>query len=107
MGLRRGFMQAGAQNILTTLWPISDETTINIMRDFYAAIDSGGHVPEALSSVQRRWLIALRTGKAPVDPGKQALRRGLVPANDDEEADRLLRAVRLAGPFVITFQGKP
>jgi CHAT domain-containing protein len=27
MGLRRGFIQAGAQNLLMTLWPISDETT--------------------------------------------------------------------------------
>lgn len=25
MGLRRGFVQAGAQNLLMTLWPISDK----------------------------------------------------------------------------------
>ena len=25
MGLRRGFIEAGAQNLLMTLWPISDE----------------------------------------------------------------------------------
>jgi CHAT domain-containing protein len=35
MGLRRGFIQAGAQNLLMTLWPISDETTVQIMLDFY------------------------------------------------------------------------
>ena len=35
MGLRRGFIQAGAQNLLMTLWPISDETTVHIMLDFY------------------------------------------------------------------------
>jgi CHAT domain-containing protein len=28
MGLRRGFIQAGAQNLLMTLWPISDEVTV-------------------------------------------------------------------------------
>jgi CHAT domain-containing protein len=30
MGLRRGFIQAGAQNLLMTLWPISDEVTVQI-----------------------------------------------------------------------------
>src|SRR6202022_1384503 len=35
MGLRRGFIQAGAQNLLMTLWPISDEVTVQIMSDFY------------------------------------------------------------------------
>ena len=34
MGLRRGFIQAGAQNLLMTLWPISDETTVQIVLDF-------------------------------------------------------------------------
>ena len=37
MGLRRGFVEAGAQNLLMTLWPISDEFTIQIMSDFYEA----------------------------------------------------------------------
>jgi CHAT domain-containing protein len=30
MGLRRGFIQAGTQNLLMTLWPISDEVTVQI-----------------------------------------------------------------------------
>jgi CHAT domain-containing protein len=34
LGLRRGFIQAGAQNLLMTLWPISDEITVQIMSDF-------------------------------------------------------------------------
>src|SRR5260370_29705502 len=33
IGLRRGFIQAGAQNLLMTLWPISDEVTVQIMSD--------------------------------------------------------------------------
>ena len=37
MGLRRGFVQAGGQNLLMTLWPISDEITVQIMLDFYDA----------------------------------------------------------------------
>src|SRR6266478_5827311 len=37
MGLRRGFMQAGAQNLLMTLWPIDDEKTVRLMTDFYTS----------------------------------------------------------------------
>ena len=35
--LRRGFIQTGAVNLLMTLWPISDELTVQIMIDFYEA----------------------------------------------------------------------
>ena len=42
LGLRRGFIQAGAQNLLMTLWPISDMTTVQMMRIFYdRALESG------------------------------------------------------------------
>ena len=33
-GLRRAFIMAGAQNLLMTLWPVSDEVTPKIMADF-------------------------------------------------------------------------
>src|SRR5246500_2468501 len=33
MGLRRGFIQAGAQNMLMTLWPVHDEITAQIISD--------------------------------------------------------------------------
>jgi tetratricopeptide (TPR) repeat protein/CHAT domain-containing protein len=83
MGLRRGFVQAGAQNLLMTLWPISDETTVHIMLDFYDAAFKSSNAPQALADTQRDWLVKLR---------KQ---RGL------------LEAVRLAGPFIMSSQGKP
>jgi len=83
MGLRRGFIQAGAENLLMTLWPISDEVTVQIMRDFYDAAHNEGHVPEALAEVQRDWLLKLRLDKG------------------------LAQAVKLAGPFIVSFQGKP
>ncbi|HEY5704887.1 MAG TPA: CHAT domain-containing protein [Terrimicrobiaceae bacterium] len=35
LGLRRGFIQAGAQNLLITLWPIRDDLTVQVMLDFY------------------------------------------------------------------------
>jgi CHAT domain-containing protein/Sel1 repeat-containing protein len=81
MGLRRGFIQAGAQNLLMTLWPISDEVTVQIMSDFYEAAHNSGNAPEALAEVQRNWLLKLRTGKG------------------------LAQAVNLAGPFIMSSQG--
>jgi len=39
MGLRRGFIQAGEQNLLMTLWLISDRAMVQIMLDFYEAAD--------------------------------------------------------------------
>ena len=83
MGLRRGFIQAGAQNLLMTLWPISDEVTVQIMSDFYEAAHNTGNAPEALAEVQRNWLLKLRTEKG------------------------LAQAVNLAGPFIMSSQGKP
>ena len=83
MGLRRGFIQAGTQNLLMTLWPISDEVTVEIMTDFYEAAHSSGNAPEALAGVQRDWLTKIR------------------------KENGLAQAVRLAGPFIMSSQGKP
>jgi tetratricopeptide (TPR) repeat protein len=83
LGLRRGFVQAGAQNLLMTLWSISDDTTVEIMRDFYARAFKTGNAPQALADTQREWLGKLRRDKG------------------------LAEAVRLAGPFIMSSQGKP
>jgi tetratricopeptide (TPR) repeat protein/CHAT domain-containing protein len=83
MGLRRGFIQAGAQNLLMSLWPISDEFTVQIMSDFYEAAHESGNAAEALAKVQRAWLVKLRKEKG------------------------LVSAVNLAGPFIMSSQGKP
>jgi CHAT domain-containing protein len=83
MGLRRGFIQAGTQNLLMTLWPISDEVTVQIMSDFYDAAHESGNAPEALAKIQRAWLVKLRADKG------------------------LAQAINLAGPFIMSSQGKP
>jgi CHAT domain-containing protein len=83
MGLRRGFVQTGAQNLLMTLWPINDEVTVQIVGDFYEAAHKSGNAPEALAEVQRNWLVKLRIEKG------------------------LAQAVDLAGPFIMSSQGKP
>jgi CHAT domain-containing protein len=83
MGLRRGFIQAGGENLLMTLWPVSDKTTVQIMLDFYEAADKTGNAPKALAEVQRTWLVKLR------------------------KEITLSAAVGLAGPFIMSSQGKP
>jgi len=83
LGLRRGFLQAGAQHLLMTLWPISDAATVQIMTDFYDAAQKTANPSQALSEVQRDWLVKIRS------------------------EDGLARAVRLAGPFILSSQGKP
>jgi tetratricopeptide (TPR) repeat protein len=98
MGLRRGFIEAGAQNLLMTLWPISDVVTVQIMSDFYEAAHKTENAPEALAEVQRDWLVQLRDGKGPkYDEVKDAINgRG-----------GLAKAVNLAGSFIMSSQGKP
>jgi CHAT domain-containing protein len=49
MGLRRGFIEAGTENLLMTLWSVSDEATVQIMSDFYEAAHQSGDAPEALA----------------------------------------------------------
>ena len=82
LGLRRGFVQAGAQNLLMTLWPIGDETTVEIMKDFYDRAFKSMDAPGALAQTQREWLVKLR-----------------------KEAG-LKSAVSRAGAFIMNFQGK-
>ena len=66
-----------------TLWPISDEMTVQIMNHSYEAAHKSGNAPESLAEVQRKWLLKLRTEKG------------------------LTQAVNLAGPFIMSSQGKP
>jgi CHAT domain-containing protein len=82
-GLRRAFMMAGAQNLLMTLWPVSDEVTPKIMADFYSEALKTGDAAGSLAKVQRDWLVKLRKEKG------------------------LLAAVRDAGPFAMVVMANP
>lgn len=81
LGLRRGFIRAGAENLLVTLWAIEDDHTVRIIQDFYSRAMTTGNAPRALAETQRDWLVRLR----------------------NEEG--LSTAVRIAGPFILSFQG--
>jgi CHAT domain-containing protein len=81
-GLRRAFLMAGAQNLIMTLWPVSDETTPKIMADFYKEALATHDAAGSLAKVQREWLVKLRDEKG------------------------LLAAVRDAGPFAMAVMAK-
>jgi CHAT domain-containing protein len=81
MGLRRGFVQAGAQNLLMTLWPVYDVPSGELLLDFYSALHQDNNPGEALAGVQRDWLVKLRR------------QYGLLPA------------VVMAGGFIVNSQG--
>jgi tetratricopeptide (TPR) repeat protein len=81
MGLRRGFVQAGAQNLLMTLWPVFDVPSGELLVDFYSALHQDNNPGEALAGVQRDWLVKLRR------------QYGLLPA------------VVMAGGFIVNSQG--
>lgn len=89
LGLRRGFLQAGAQNILMTLWPVSDAVTREVMMAFYEEAMRTGDAPAALAAVQCRYLVKLRSEKDLL--GRE---RGPV------------YAAKYAGPFIMTYQAE-
>ena len=77
-GLRRGFAYAGTQNLVITLWPISDKYTAKFMDDFYENLISLKLTPaRALAKVQREHLKKFK------------------------EKSSLAEAIIFAGPFIL------
>ena len=52
LGLQAAFHAAGAEVVLTSLWPLYDEPTAYLIGKFYSAISSGTSTVEALRSAQ-------------------------------------------------------
>ena len=51
-GLARAFIYAGAQDVVCSLWPVSDESTATLMTAFYEALGKGATVEQALQQAQ-------------------------------------------------------
>lgn len=79
LGLRRGFAEAGAQNLLMTLWTVDDAETADLMEAFYREALRTGDAPGALARVQRESLKAI------------------------QKKSGLSEAVRKAGPFILSY----
>ena len=80
LGLRRGFAMAGAENLLLTLWQISDSDTADFMSSFYRLAFTEHDALLALAESQRNTLVRLR------------------------QEESLGAAIQKAGPFVLTVQ---
>jgi hypothetical protein len=52
VGLSNGFLVAGAQSVISTLWPISDAATVKFMETLYRGIADGKALDEALRGAQ-------------------------------------------------------
>lgn len=48
MSLSRAFQYAGAENLLVSLWNVSDRSTARLMVDFYKKVSNGSSMPAAL-----------------------------------------------------------
>jgi CHAT domain-containing protein len=62
LGLVRAFMLAGAETVVATLWPVSDEASAHLIADFYRALGADAAPAEALRTAQ---LAAARAGAHP------------------------------------------
>jgi CHAT domain-containing protein len=56
MSLGRGFMGAGARNVLMTLWSVSDQSSGSIMSSFFEKLKNEEYEPEALRMAKLEYL---------------------------------------------------
>jgi len=54
VSLHNGFLFAGAERVVASLWPIPDAATAEVMPQFYAGLSQGQDVARALAQAQRR-----------------------------------------------------
>ena len=54
--LSRAFLLAGARTVISTLWSVEDESTLYLMKTFYAELKRNRAVPDALVAAKRKML---------------------------------------------------
>ena len=64
LGLTRAFLEAGTENVVSTLWKVEDKTTAELMKLFYQGLMQGLTVPNALKKAQN----TIRLSKGKADP---------------------------------------
>lgn len=56
LGLARGFLSAGADSLVLSLWTVSDEATTEMMKDFYAVLQRGESISASLRKAQKKFI---------------------------------------------------
>lgn len=56
LGLARGFLSAGVNSLILSLWTVSDEATTELMKDFYAELQRGASVSASLRTAQNNFI---------------------------------------------------
>ncbi len=56
LGLARGFLSAGANSLILSLWTVSDEATGRLMKDFYTNLQRGTSLAASLRQAQRNFI---------------------------------------------------
>jgi CHAT domain-containing protein len=54
--LSRAFLLAGARTVVSTLWSVEDESTLYLMKNFYAELNRREGAAEALATAKRNML---------------------------------------------------
>jgi CHAT domain-containing protein len=63
--LSRAFLLAGARTVVSTLWSVEDESTLYLMKSFYAELNRGKGAADALASAKRNMLKNFGTNALP------------------------------------------
>jgi CHAT domain-containing protein len=64
--LARAFLQAGADSVVSTLWPVDDLQSLFLMKAFYAHLAAGMPAADALASAKRDMLHESGTDTSPL-----------------------------------------
>ena len=64
--IARAFLQAGADSVVSTLWPVDDIQSLTLMKAFYKHLASGDTVAAALTSAKRDVFESLGQEASPV-----------------------------------------
>ena len=67
-GLKRAFQLAGARTVLSTLWPIPDLQSAQLMVQFFTKLSDGANPNEALQRAQRTMIEDRRQHNAAAHP---------------------------------------
>jgi len=65
MGFAWAFLQAGAQNVIASLWDVDDARSVEIMRGLYVGMAAGQSPARALRSAKLAVLHAGGSGRLP------------------------------------------